>query len=136
MNVLLIKNGTVENCISADSLQRAQQFYPEHLCIERIEALSAVGPGHSYNGETFVAPERPAVEATSLTRLEFLRRIPAEKRIAIRAAAETDPIIEDALMLLDLAMEVRTDDPDTMMLVGYLLQQEYLTANEVAVILS
>ena len=39
MDVLLILDGKVENCICADSVERAQQFYPQHICIERTEAL-------------------------------------------------------------------------------------------------
>ena len=53
MDVLLIKNGVVENCICADSVARAQQFYPDHMCIERTPELGAWGPGDLYDGVAF-----------------------------------------------------------------------------------
>jgi len=53
MDVLLIRDGVVENCICADSVARAQEFYPDHICIERDEALQAFGPGDLYDGTNF-----------------------------------------------------------------------------------
>lgn len=135
MDVLLILDGKVENCICADSVERAQQFYPDHLCIERLEG-QGVGPGWGYVGGAFVAPPPPApAPKQPITRLAFLRRFPAEARIAIRAAATTDPVLADAMSLLDLAEDVLTDDPDTLRLIGYCQQQGLLTAAQAAVIL-
>lgn len=45
MDVFLIKDGKVENCICADSVERAAQFFPEHDCVERTEELRGFGPG-------------------------------------------------------------------------------------------
>lgn len=59
MDVLLIKDGVVANCICADSVERAQTFYPDYLCMERTEALRGCGPGDLYDGVTFTRPERP-----------------------------------------------------------------------------
>lgn len=53
MDVLLISNGMVVNCICADSVERAQVFYPEYICIERTEALRGWGPGDLYDGVNF-----------------------------------------------------------------------------------
>lgn len=56
MDVLLISKGVV-NCICADSVERAQEFYPNHFCIERTEALREWGPGDLYDGVAFTHPE-------------------------------------------------------------------------------
>lgn len=57
MDVLLILNGVVANCICADSVSHAQAFYPDHICIERTEALREWGPGDLYDGVAFSHPE-------------------------------------------------------------------------------
>lgn len=124
MDVLLIKNGVVENCICADSVARAQQFFPDYLCIERDDALREFGPGDLYDGTTFSKAPR-VVQPVPLTRLEFLRRFTPQQRINIRAS--NDPVIQDGMGLLDLAQEVRVDDPDTQFFVGYLVQQGLIT---------
>ena len=46
------------------------------------------------------------------TKLEYLRRFTQTERIAIRGAAKVVPELEDYLQLLELATEVRSDDPD------------------------
>jgi hypothetical protein len=58
-------------------------------------------------------PDAPPVPAFVWTRLEYLRRFTPAERITIRAAAAASPILADYLQLLDLAEEVRSDDPDT-----------------------
>ena len=52
------------------------------------------------------------VKAMTWTKLEYLRRFTQEERIAIRGAAKVVPELEDYLQLLELASEVRSDDPD------------------------
>ncbi len=46
------------------------------------------------------------------TKLEYLRRFTQDERIAIRTAAKTSAVLEDYLQLLELASEVKSDDPD------------------------
>lgn len=71
MNVLLILNGKVENCISADSVERAQQFYPDHICLEQT---GSEGIGYGYADGVFTAPEPPPIVVSKiLTHLEFRR---------------------------------------------------------------
>lgn len=133
MDVILIAaTGIVDNVICADSIERAGQFYPGHTCIERTEALAAVGPGHTYDAvaDTFTAPPEPTPAPLSWPSLEFLRRIPAASRIAMRGAAKTDPVMEDGLGLLDRADMVQADDPDLQRLLGYCVAQGHLTAQE------
>lgn len=50
--------------------------------------------------------------AMTWTKLEYLRRFTQDERIAIRVAAKQVPQLEDYLALLELASEVRSDDPD------------------------
>ena len=127
MDVLLIKDGKVDNCICADSVARAQQFYPDHICIERTDALRGFGPGDLYDGQNF--SKAPYVRViVPVTRLEFLRRFTPEQRIAIRAS--TDPLIIDGRELLDLASDVSADDPDTILYVRYLQQQGFISAED------
>jgi len=127
MDVLLVKDGKVDNCICADSVARAQQFYPDHICIERTDDLRGFGPGDLYDGTNF--SKAPYVRViVPVTRLEFLRRFTPEQRIAIRAS--TDPIIIDGRELLDMASDVSADDPDTIMYVRYLQQQGFISAED------
>lgn len=52
------------------------------------------------------------VVAMTWTKLEYLRRFTQDERIAIRTAAKSVPQLEDYMALLELASEVRSDDPD------------------------
>ena len=52
------------------------------------------------------------IVAMTWTKLEYLRRFTQAERIAIRGAAKVVPELEDYLQLLELATEVRSDDPD------------------------
>jgi hypothetical protein len=131
MDVLLIKNGVVENCICADSVDRAQQFYPEYVCIERTPELGVWGPGSLFDGTTWSpAPPVPVIPQP-ITKLEFLRRFTAEQRVAIRTAVATDPVIADGMGLLDLAQDVLVTDPDTVYFVNYLRDNNYITQSDV-----
>ena len=71
-----------------------------------------------------------------LTKLEFLRKFTAQERIAIRSAAQSDPIIFDAMELLNLAEFVSLTDTDTINLVGYLAMVGIIASNRVSEILS
>jgi hypothetical protein len=127
MDVLLVKDGKVDNCICADSVERAQRFYPDHICIERTDALRGFGPGDLYDGTNF--SKAPYVRViVPVTRLEFLRRFTPEQRIAIRAS--NDPLIIDGRELLDMATDVSADDPDTILYVRYLQQQGFISAED------
>jgi len=127
MDVFLIKDGKVENCICADSVARALQFFPDYICIERTEEYRGFGPGDLYDGVNF--SKAPYVHIFSpVTRLEFLRRFTPEQRIAIRAS--TDPVIIDGRELLDLAQDVLANDPDTVRYVRYLEQTGFISAED------
>jgi hypothetical protein len=125
MDVFLIKDGVVENCICADSVARAQQFYPHHVCIERTPELSQYGPGDLFDGVDFSKAPVVVLPPGPVTRLEFLRSFTAQQRISIRAT--NDPVIVDALSLLDLAEDVNLQDPDVVYFVNYCAAQGYIT---------
>ncbi len=88
MEVLLIKDGLVDNVICADSAERAQQFYPDHTCLERTDELAHVGPGFAYDGAAFTAPAPVVVpEDWRITRLAFLSRFTDAEAIGIDLAS-------------------------------------------------
>lgn len=125
MDVFLIKDGVIENCICADSVERALMFYPEHTCIERTPELSQFGPGDLRDGTVFSKAPVIVLPPGPLSRLDFLRSFAAQQRIAIRAA--NDPVIVDALQLLDLAEDVNLQDPDVVYFVNHCASQGYIT---------
>jgi len=127
MDVLLIKDGKVDNCIHASSVGRAQEVYPDHICIERTDDLRGFGPGDLYDGTNF--SKAPYVRViVPVTRLEFMRRFTPEQRIAIRAS--NDPMIIDGRELLEMATDVSADDPDTIRYVRYLEQQGFISVED------
>lgn len=125
MDVFLIRSGVVENVICADSVERALMFYPDHTCIERNSNLTAFGPGDLHDGTNFSKAPVVVLPPSPVSRLEFLRSFTAQQRIAIRAA--NDPIIVDALQLLDLAEEINLQDPDTVYFVNHCAAQGYIS---------
>ncbi|MFN4325227.1 MAG: hypothetical protein ACK4FP_05005 [Azonexus sp.] len=64
----------------------------------------------------------PATANQTLTKLEYLRRFTVDERVAIRAAAEQNPVLADYLQLMELATEIDTADPDTVSAVTMLEQ--------------
>lgn len=132
MRVILLVDAVVDNVIEADSVERAQAAFPHALALAAPEGVAI---GDRWDGEGFVAADPVAAPPAPISRLDFLRRFTAPQRIAIRTAAATDPIISDALQLLDLAQEVRLDDPDTLAFTGYLVAAGLLTAADRAAIL-
>jgi hypothetical protein len=125
MDVFLIKSGTVENVICADSVTIAQEFYPDYVCIERTGTLVEFDIGDLHDGTAFTKAPPVVIPPSPVSRLEFLRSFTAQQRITIRAA--NDPVIVDALQLLDLAEDVDLQDPDTVYFVNYIAGQGYIT---------
>lgn len=68
--------------------------------------------------------------AIPLTHYEFMERIPQEKRIAIRAARTTNPVIEDFLDLLEKAGDVIPTHPKVQAGLAYLVSLGFLTEQE------
>ena len=94
--------------------------------VELGETWNRNGLTWDANRQTFVAA--PSSPPASLSPLDFLRRFTVQERVAIRAAAATDPIIADFLDLLNRATEVHIDSPDTVAGVNYLVSIGLLSA--------
>lgn len=62
--------------------------------------------------EAIEGVEVAPIVAMTWTKLEYLRRFTQDERIAIRTAAKVTPQLEDYMALLELATDVRSDDPD------------------------
>jgi len=66
-------------------------------------------------------PEQPAPAVAKVwDRIEYLRLLTAEERIAIREAARTDLVVEDIVDLQRNAGVIRSDDPDLIRALTYL----------------
>lgn len=87
MNVLLIKNGIVENCISADSVQLALEVYPGHICLGQ---LGSEGIGYTYDGTVFTAPPAPTAppQDKRITQYAFLSRFTDSEAVGIDLASQ------------------------------------------------
>jgi hypothetical protein len=69
--------------------------------------------------------------------IDWMRRFTLTERIGIRAAAKTDPIVEDAIELLKVAKNgVATTDPDTLQALAYFEQTGLIAAGRAAEILN
>jgi hypothetical protein len=66
--------------------------------------------------------------------VEFMQRVPTAKRIAIREAAKSDPILEDFLDIMDKAQQVILDAPNVLSGLSYLVALNLLTQQEARVI--
>lgn len=137
MHIALIKDGVVENIIVSD-LEFAQTLGYDAA----VDAPDDAFLGQQYVDGQFVpapvAEPEPVAPITTpiMTKLTFLRRFTQAERIAIRAAKTTDPVIEDADALMQLAEEIDVTDMDTVQYVGYLAQKGFLDAPRPAVILA
>jgi len=92
--------------------------------------LSWADPSLGYSGQGFF----PVVRKISA--IGFKQRIPGEKRIAIREAADTDPVIADFLDLLNTPGQgtIELDNPDTVNGLDYLVSKDLLTTDDAAAI--
>ena len=77
-----------------------------------------------------------AIVGRTLTKLEYLRRFTTEERVAIRAAASVNPVLDDYLKLMELAQEINLDDPDTIAAVQMLEQSGLIAAGRAVDVLA
>ena len=105
-----------------------------HLHPDAVTQLGLEGVGFEYVPPP--PPEPPPPEPRRITRIGFLQRIPAEKRIAIRAAAKADPVIEDFLDLVSATDLIELDHPDTLMGVQYLVMIGHITQADAEALLA
>lgn len=90
------------------------------------DAASELG----YTGQGFFPVLR------TISALAFKQRLTGTERMAIRAAAATDPVITDFLDLLDTPGQgiIELDNPDTVAGMAYLVAHSLLTADRAAAI--
>ena len=79
---------------------------------------------------------KPKSTSRIVTKLEYLRRFNQDERIAIRAAAEASPQLQDYMALLELSGEISLDDPDTVAAVNMLEMVGLIAAGRAAEILA
>ena len=79
------------------------------------EGKAANWTGHGWLVINYSAPPvyDPVTEAKIYSQVEWLRRFTANERIAIRAAAAANPLLDDYIKLMDATQEIHVDDPDT-----------------------
>ena len=78
-------------------------------------------PFAAYN-HVLQIPEPVAPVVRIMTKREYLGRFTQAERVAIRAAASANPVLDDYLKLMELAQEINLDDPDTVAAVTLLEQ--------------
>lgn len=72
----------------------------------------------------------------TLTKLEYLRRFTTEERVAIRAAAKVNPVLDDYLYMLELSEEIDLADVDIISAVNMLEQADLIAAGRAQEILN
>lgn len=87
-----------------------------------------------WNTSTLDFDPAPVPEA-SLERINFLRLFTRDERVAIRAAAKIDPVVEDFMDMLSAANLVRLGNADTIAGVNYMASQGLLTPQRAAEVL-
>ena len=75
---------------------------------------------HDHTAQPAEVIEQPATEARAWDRIDYLRRLTMAERMAIRALAETDPVVADIVDLQRNAAVIRSNDPDLLMALDYL----------------
>lgn len=84
MIFLLIKDGLVEHCIAANSIEDVTAYYPDHQILEQVGSASV---GWKYSNGVFVAPAGTVGYSTRITRLAFLNRFTDQEAITIDLAS-------------------------------------------------
>lgn len=105
MRFVIIENGKVVNAAIADA----------PLGSDWIQSDTA-GIGDAYNAGSgqFTRPQ-PAAEPTSrdLPKLDYLKRFTQQERIDIRNMGKVSDLVNDYIELMNAAVTVHLDDPDT-----------------------
>ena len=81
-------------------------------------------------------PESTPAQQRLITKLEYLRRFTTAERVAIRAAAAANPVLEDYLKLMELAQEINLDDADTVAAVQMLEQSGLIASGRATEVLA
>ncbi len=85
------------------------------------------------NSRTFVSV---SASTGTLTKYQFLDRFTMNERLAIRAAAKVDPIVDDFMAMLDISQEVQLNNPLVYQGLSYLAYTGKLDSGRIDQILS
>ena len=119
-------NWIVENRITGEVAYAYGADQPDHFGTFPLEQFN-----HIRQKEVEAAPV-----PRTITKLEYLRRFTTDERVAIRAAAVANPVLDDYLKLMELAQEINLDDPDTVAAVLMLEQVGLIAAGRAAEVLA
>ena len=140
MDVLLIQNGLVENVIVADSVSRAQQYFPAYTCVERPTG-SAVGPGWTTTDNiNFSEPSSATSIDWRITKFAMLNRLLPNEIVAVNEVRQSGgangAIMEVLWQNLSTAAYVDLSATNTQQMINQLAAGGILTAARANTILS
>jgi len=119
-------NWIVEDRLTGDVVYAYGADQPDHFVDYPVEQFN-----HIRQKEVVAAPTQ-----RTITKLEYLRRFTTDERVAIRATASANPVLDDYLKLMELAQEINLDDPDTVAAVQMLEQAGLIAAGRAAEVLA
>lgn len=123
---IAVANWIVENRITGEVAYAYGADQPDHF---------GTFPLEQYNHIRQKEVEAVPVPRT-ITKLEYLRRFTTDERVAIRAAAVANPVLDDYMKLMELAQEINLDDPDTIAAVQMLEQSGLIATGRAAEVLA
>ena len=121
-----VANWIVESRITGEVAYAYGADQPDHFGTFPLEQYN-----HIRQKEVEAAPV-----PRTITKLEYLRRFTTAERVAIRAAAAANPVLDDYLKLMELAQEINLDDADTIAAVQMMEQSGLIAAGRAAEILA
>lgn len=130
----VITSGVVSNVIDAPA------DWPQGVNITALAPKPGIG--WTYANGTFTAPATPdpgpppPTTTSYMTQYGWLSRITQPKRTAIRRLGATDDVVEDALLLFQIAGRIDVSLLETQQLVGYLQQLDIIDASDAAALLA
>lgn len=96
----------------------------------QVEVADDVKGGELYDAETGTFTP-PAAPPKRLSKFEFMSLLTGAERLAVRTRASTDPVMADALAMLELVSHVECVPPHPMVtqMLGYVQQLGIMTAD-------
>lgn len=120
-----MSNWTVENRLTGEVVYAYGADQPDHFIDYPLDQFNHIKQ-----------KEIPPVPMPRIvTKLEYLRRFTTEERVAIRAAASVNPVLDDYLRLMELAQEINLDDADTVAAANMLEQAGLIAQGRAAEVL-
>lgn len=124
---------SVHEC-HTDSTERSydiQYFAPAGMDVDAVLALRAANISAELASKA--AAEAAAANYTlPLTRREFLSRFTVQERVGIRQARKTDPVVDDFMRTLEVALDVTPGHPDVQADMQYLVAEGLLSSARAA----